>query len=242
MENKNIIIIVVAIIALILIGAGVVMSSGILNKKTTEVPRVTSPLKSDFMEGNFTDNVTLVEETDYTQSYRDEQHDITYNISTIDNTTALMDIYYLQGVMNPEHRTFNGNTWNIYFTQAIQSTTGADNKTVNETVTIVICQCQGEKQGYMINIIVGSDSDINLTAINIYGELYTKYVEPLLKSITLKETDNVTKIYEDYNLTEDQFYEQMEIIKQAKAGNATAIQILQNGSQQQTTEEVQTEE
>ena len=60
--------------------------------------------------------------------------------------------------------------------------------------------------------------------LNTYGESYTDFVEPLLNSITLKESNNVPKIYEEFGLTEDQFAEQMDLIKQYKAGNTSALQ------------------
>ena len=130
-----------------------------------------------------------------------------------------MDIYYIQGVMNPEHRTINGNEWNIYFTQAIQ---GNDTQNVNDTMRIVICQSQGEKQGYLIYAIFDSKSKVNGT--NIYGDAYIDYIEPLLESVTLKESSNVPKIYEEFGLSESEFNQQMEMIKEYKAGNYEALE------------------
>jgi hypothetical protein len=153
-------------------------------------------------------------------SYKDKQNKITYNISTVDDSDALMDIYYLQGVMNPEQRTFNGKEWNIYFTQAVE---GNDSNSDDKPMNIIICQHQGDKQGYLIYMIIDADSKVNAT-LNTYGQSYTDFVEPLLNSITLKESKNVPKIYEEFGLTEDQFNEQMELVKQVKAGNQTAIQ------------------
>ena len=72
-------------------------------------------------------------------------------------------------------------------------------------------------------MIIDSKSKVNAT-LNTYGESYTDFVEPLLKSITLKKSKNVPKIYEEFGLTEDQFDQQMDLIKQYKAGNASALQ------------------
>ena len=63
-----------------------------------------------------------------------------------------------------------------------------------------------------------------LTGYTIGRHSYTDFVEPLLNSITLKESKNVPKIYEEFGLTEDQFAEQMDLIQQVKAGNQSAIQ------------------
>ena len=171
-----------------------------------------------FMEGSFSGNAKLVNNSsEYMQSYKDEKHDITYNISTVDNSTALMDIYYVQGVMNPEKRSFNGNDWNIYFSQAVEG------NNTNKTLNIIICQCQKEKQGYLVYMIIGSDTDLNTTALNTYGEVYKGYVEPLLKSLTLKESKKVPAINEEFGLTSDQFAQQMNLVKQYKAGNTSAL-------------------
>lgn len=219
MENKNIIIIAVAIIAIIAI-VGVIFATGILdngNKNT-----VTSPLKTKFMEGSFVGNVSLENDSqEFMHSYEDKEHRITYNISTVDNSSALMEIYEIQGVTNPEHRTFNGNDWNIYFTQAIPGNNSDSSN--NNAMNIIICQSQGKKQGYLIYAIVDAKSPVNATD-KMFGEAYLDYVEPLLESITLKESKNVPAINEEFGLTEEEFAQQMELIHQYKAGNTSALE------------------
>lgn len=216
MENKNIIIIAVIVVVVAVI-LGAVFTTGMFTKQE----RNTTAFETDFMDGQFTGNVKLVNGTEkFMHSYKDKQHDVTYNISTVDNSTALMEIYEIQGVTNPEQRSFNGNDWNIYFTQAVP---GDENASENNTMNIIICQSQGEKQGYLIYMIIGAKSDINAT-MNTFGESYTDYVEPLLQSVTLKESKNVPKIYDEFGLTEEQFAEQMELVHQYKAGNTSALQ------------------
>ena len=218
MENKNFIII--AVVVVIIAVLGVIFATGILNNDDGVKITQTTPFKTEFMEGNFSGNVSLVNDTEeFMHSYEDKENKITYNISTVDDSNALMDIYYIQGVMNPEKRNFNGQDWNIYFTQAVE---GNDTNST-DTMNIVICQAQGEKQGYLIYMIIDSKSKVNATQ-NTYGESYTNFVEPLLKSLTLKESKNVPKINEEFGLTEDQFAEQMELVNQVKAGNTSALQ------------------
>lgn len=218
METKNIIIIAVAVVIIAIVG---IFATGILNNGDSNSPAQTTPFETEFMDGSFAGKVKLVDDTEkFMHSYKDKQNKITYNISTVDDSDALMDIYYLQGVMNPEQRTFNGKEWNIYFTQAVE---GNDSNSDDDPMNIIICQHQGDKQGYLIYMIIDADSKVNAT-LNTYGQSYTDFVEPLLNSITLKESKNVPKIYEQFGLTEDQFNEQMDLIKQVKAGNQTAIQ------------------
>lgn len=221
MENKNIIIIAVAIIAIVAI-VGVIFATGIFNNDNSTNNAETTPFDTEFMKGSFSGKVKLVDDKEkFMHSYKDKENKITYNISTVDDSDALMDIYYLQGVTNPEQRTINGNEWNIYFTQAVPGDSAEANE--SETMNIVICQSQGEKQGYLIYMIIDADSKVNAT-LNTYGQSYTDFVEPLLKSITLKESKNVPKIYEEFGLTEDQFNEQMELVQQVKAGNTSALE------------------
>ena len=217
MENKNLIMIIVAIIAIVAIVGGIFLS-GIFdgNKETA-----TTPFETEFMDGAFVGNVTLKNGKEkFMHSYRDKEHKITYNISTVDNSTALMDIYSVQGVTNPEERSFNGNDWNIYFTEAIpgNDSSAKDNNTMN----IIICQSQGNKQGYLIYMIIDAKSDVNSTG-NEFGQAYTDFAKPLLESITLKESKNVPKINEEFGMTEDQFAQQMELVQQLKAGNTSVL-------------------
>ncbi len=218
MENKNMIIIAVAIIAIIAV-VGVVLTTGILNPaKNVE----TTHFETEFMEGDFVGKVKLVDDKEkFMHSYEDKKHHVTYNISTVDNSTALMEIYELQGVTNPEERSFNGNDWKIYFTQAVP---GNDSSKTDNTMNIIICESQGKKQGYLVYMIIDAKSDINTSSMNAFGEPYKDYVQPLLESITLKESKNVPKIYDEFGLTEDQFAEQMDLVHQYKAGNTSALE------------------
>ena len=218
MENKNIIIIaaVVVIVAIL----GVLFATGMFNGETKSNVE-TTPFETEFMDGSFVGKVKLVDGKEkFMHSYKDKENKITYNISTVDDSDALMDIYYLQGVMNPEKRTINGNEWNIYFTQAVE---GNDSDSDADPMNIIICQSQGEKQGYLIYMIIDAKSKVNAT-LNTYGESYTDFVEPLLQSITLKESRHAPKINEEFGLTEDQFDQQMDLIKEVKKGNTSALE------------------
>ena len=218
MENKNLIIIAVVIVAIIAV-AGVIFSTGML-KGESKAPTATTPFKTDFMEGSFVGKVKLVDDSQsFMKSYEDKENKITYNISTVDDSDALMDIYYIQGVMNPEKRTINGNEWNIYFTQAVASD---QNQTDDNTMNIIICQSQDEKQGYLIYSIFDAKSKINGTTI--YGDAYKNYIEPLLESITLKKSSDVPKINEEFGLSEDEFAQQMDMIQEYKSGNMSALE------------------
>ena len=90
-------------------------------------------------------------------------------------------------------------------------------------MNIIICQHQGEKQGYLIYAIFDGKSDVNASG-QMFSPAYKEYIEPLLKSISLKESKNVPKINEEYGLSEDEFAKQMDLIHQYKAGNTSALE------------------
>lgn len=168
----------------------------------------TTDFKTDFMEGRFVGDVDLeFNDNNMICSYVDDENGITYNISTVDDTESLMKIYEAQGVTNPTEVTLNGNDWNVYFTDAIP-----DGSNEEDTMNIIICQSQDEKQGYLIYAIVDSDSDNIDHTLDESNGVYLKFVKPLLKSITLKETDKVPKINEEFGLSEDEFQHEMDKI------------------------------
>ena len=219
MEDKNKIIILAAIVAVIAI-IGVLLFTGSLGSNGNKNMETTS-FEMDFMTGKFTGNVKLVNDKEkFMHSYEDKQNSITYNISTVDNSTALMEIYELQGITNPDVRTFNGNDWNIYFTQAVptNNTTNTD-----KPMNIIVCESQGQKQGYLIYMIIDGNSKLNATG-KMYSEAYKDYVEPLLNSITLKESKNVPHVYEEFGLSQDEFNQQMDLVRQYKAGNTSVLE------------------
>ena len=168
----------------------------------------TTDFKTDFMEGRFVGDVDLeFNDNNMICSYVDNENGITYNICTVDDTESLMKIYEAQGVTNPTEVTLNGNDWNVYFTDAIP-----DGSNEEDTMNIIICQSQDEKQGYLIYAIVDSDSDNIDHTLDESNGVYLKFVKPLLKSITLKETDKVPKINEEFGLSEDEFQHEMDKI------------------------------
>lgn len=226
MDNKKIIIIIAVVAIVIAAVAGYIFTSGMMTPET----RQTTNFTSDFMDGAFSGNVSEVNKTAYFMSFKDNEHHIEYNISTLDNTTALVDIQEVQsiianggvsGISSPETRNYNGNDWKIYFTQGISNDTNSPN--ANKTMNIIICESQGEKQGYLIYIVLENSSDVEFR-LSPFCDAYTEYVEPLLKSINLKESKDVPHTYEELGLSESDFNEQMKIVYQVKAGNYSALE------------------
>ena len=219
MEKKNMIII--AIVVIIVAVIGVIFATGLLSSNNA----ATTPFDTEFMSGKFAGNVTADNTTNetYVASFTDTENNITYNLTTVDNSSALMEIYKFQGVAGPESRTFNGNDWNIYFGEAVPAMDNQTNVTSNQSSGVVICESQQENQGYVIYIIFNDLNKVNFT-LNTYGEAYLNYVEPLLNSISLKKSSNVPAIQDQFGMSKDEFDQQIELIHQVNAGNYSAVQ------------------
>ena len=206
MEKKNMIIIGIIIVV---IAIAAILFSGVLNQTQT------TKFNTDFMSGAFVGNVVENESNlSYSSYFHDDVNNISYNLTTIDNASALMEIYRYQGFSDPENRVYNGNNWSIYFAQTVPVVDNTTNQTTNKSTGIIICESQQESQGYVIYIIFEDLSKVNFT-LNTYGDSYIKFVEPLLNSISLKKSDDVPVIYELWGMSEDEFYNQI--------GNITEI-------------------
>ena len=215
MEKKNMIIIGVIVVIIAIVG--IVFATGALTKK-----EVQTPFEIDFMSGAFIGNVEKANTNEsYIASYTDKQHNITYNITTMDNASALMEIYKFQGVQGPEERKYNGNDWNIYFAEALPNVNNTTAVDKSKPMGIIICECQKESQGYIIYGIFDTKS-VNFT-LNTFGDAYKVYIEPLLKGVDLKHSDNVPGVHEQFGLSKDDFYKQIDLIHQVEAGNTSAL-------------------
>ena len=175
----------------------------------------TTKFSTDFMEGNFIGHTDLKNNSEnYMSSYEDSENGIVYNISTVDDTDSLMEIYQLQGVSSPTKLSFNDNDWNIYFSEAIDNGNG-------QKFDIVICQCQKDKQGYIVYAIF--DDDYYSGSLSISDESFTEFVQPLLESLKLKEMSKVPKLCDEFGLSEKEFQNEMDKVHAYKNGDTSAL-------------------
>ena len=216
MEKKNMIIIGVVVVIIAILA--VVFATGALNNNGP-----TTAFTTDFMTGSFTGNVEKANTNEsFVASYTDKEHNITYNLTTLDNSSALMEIYKFQGVKGPDHRSYNGVDWNIYFGEAMPVVNNTTNVSSNQSMGIIICQSQQQSQGYVIYAIFSDLNKVNFT-LNTFGESYTGYIEPLLKTISLKQSSNVPSVSQEFGLSDDEFKQQIDLIRQVNAGNLSAM-------------------
>lgn len=216
--NKKILIIIIAI-AVIIIAIGAIFTSGFFN---TPIEK-TTPFDNNFTSGDFVGNVKVVNKTNqWAVAYSDTEHKIDYNMSTCKNATLIADIYLIQGMEGPEHRTFNDNDWDIYHAQGMQASGNNTNKT-NNTVDIYMCVANQGEQSYIIYAIFNNNTLVN-TSGGLYSQAYEEYIEPLLDTVTLKENPNVPEVYDVLGMDESTYHQYTNIVDQVKKGNRTAIE------------------
>ncbi|SDA39801.1 hypothetical protein [Methanobrevibacter millerae] len=216
MEKKYLIIIAIVVLVVAVVGA--LFATGFFNNAQT------TPFDTEFMSGAFTGNVAQGESNEsFMATYHDDANNITYNLTTMDNSSELMELYKFQGVMGPEKRSFNGQEWNIYFGEALPVVNNTTVSNTSKAMGIVICEAHTGHQGYVIYTIFSDLSKVNFT-LNTFGDSYVKFIEPLLKSIKLKDTDNIASVSQQFGLSNDEFAQQIELIRQINAGNYSGLE------------------
>lgn len=216
MDRNKKIILSVAIILIIVI-AGLIIA-GVFNNN-----EVRTSFDNHFASGKLVGNVTVKNESDnWSASYFDKTNNIEYNMSTVKNATFLVDLYAVQGLSGPEERTFNNQEWDIYTGQGVQSANDTQNNTVNTTIQVYMCVANKDNQSYVIYVICGNPDKINASD-NIFCEGFKNFIEPLLKSMSLKHDDNAPELSTLFGVDQKTLEQQDYLLKQAKNGNQTAI-------------------
>ena len=223
MNKKSIIYIIIAIIALIAIIGVSANYFGFFNE--------TTDFDNAFMRGTFQGQVVenpLSKELNksdfknWSASYTNNESNITYNMSCVKDGGFMLDLYQLQGLQAPEVRKLGDNEWKIYYSQAVPTTGNESNETSNQTIDVYICAAERDDATYIINIMSYSN-EIQCDG-SLYCELYEDHIEPLLKSISLKDGSDAPEMYEVLNVTKEDYKQLKDYIEQVKAGNVTAME------------------
>lgn len=222
MNKKSIIYIIIAIIAVLAIIGVSAYYLGFFNE--------TTDFDNTFMRGTFQGQVSenpLPKDLkkskfkDWSASYTNKENNITYNMSCVKDGSFMLEMYQLQGMPAPEVRKLGDNEWQIYYSQATQTSENESNDTnLDDAIDIYICAAEKDDATYIINIMSGG----NKTQCDgsLYCDLYKNHIEPLLKSITLKDGSDAPQMYEVLNVTKDEYKQLKDYIGQVKAGNITA--------------------
>ena len=93
----------------------------------------------------------------WTDSYSDNENNITYNMTCVKDGNFITDVYQLQGLGAPEVRNYNGQPWKIFYSQAVPDNNVTDNKTsgndTNNTINVYICEADINGTAYTINVM-----------------------------------------------------------------------------------------
>ena len=212
MNKKSIIYIIIAIIALIAIIGVSAYYFGFFNE--------TTDFDNAFMRGTFQGQVVenpLSKELNksdfknWSASYTNNESNITYNMSCVKDGQFMLDLYQLQGLQAPEVRKLGDNEWKIYYSQAVPTTGNESNVTSNQTIDVYICTAERDDATYIINIM--SYDKVQCDG-SLYCELYEDHIEPLLKSISLKDGSDAPEMYEVLNVTKDDYKQLKDYIEQ----------------------------
>ncbi|OWT32933.1 hypothetical protein BGI41_05070 [Methanobrevibacter sp. 87.7] len=217
--------IIIAIIVIIIIAIGASYALGFLDFGPS------TQFDNKFMKGTFQGEV--VEQPisnnsgslkDWSKSYKDKTNGIEYNMSSLDNVSLIVDIMSIQaGLKQPETREYNDVNWTIYYSQAVPNTNASINNTPNNTsqnvYDVYICEAFKNNQSYLIYVV--SNGTVKCDG-STYCDLYTKNIEPLLKSIELKQGTNVPKINDTLGVSRGDYNKLVKYVEAYKAGNITS--------------------
>lgn len=215
--NKKIIILATAIVVLIIASLGAVSAFELFGNDFFGGP--TTDFDNNFMSGTFTGDVSQNEIKDndtttkgWADSYTDNEHNITYNMSCVKDGDFITDVYQLQGLGQPEIRNYNKQPWKIFYSQAVPDANADENETsenasninnTNNTINVYICEADINGTAYTINIM----SYENKTECDgtLFCPLYKDYVEPLVESIEFKEAKKAPKMADILNMSDEEF-------------------------------------
>ncbi len=223
MERKYLI----GIAALIIIVAVVI---GVFALHPFGIGEDTTPFDNKFMSGSFQGNVTEQSPAnasskfkDWGASYKDKSNGIEYNMSSCDNDTLILDILQIQsGLPEPEYREYNGLNWTIYYSTAVPTSQAVNNSTAGNSsqaiYNVYICSAQKDGQSYLIYVI--SNGTVKCDG-STYCDLYANYIEPLLRSIEVKHSNNAPKVYDMLGVSKSDYNTLVKYVDAYKAGNLT---------------------
>lgn len=208
-------ILIIAIVAVVAIVAGVIFSGALAPEEAK------TPFDTNFMSGAFSGNAKLANDTDeWGVTYEDSGNDIEYNITTVKNASFIVEMYTLQGMSGPEHRTYNGQEWDIYTAQGVNEGNGT-----NTSVQVYMCVAGKDGQDYLVYVIFSDIQKVNASD-NVFCPAFKDYVQPLLESIKLKHNADAPELSTILGVSQEDLDTQYHLMKEAKKGNQTAISIL----------------
>ena len=210
MNSKKTAIIAIAVLAIVISSLGAVSAFELFGMNLFGS---TTDFDNKFMSGTFNGEVIQNEIKEngsikgWTDSYSDNENNLTYNMSCVKDGDFITDVYQLQGLGAPEVRNYNGHAWKIFYSQAVPDNNVTDNKTsgndTNNTINVYICEADINGSAYIINVI----SYDNKTECDgtLFCPLYKDYIGPLVESIQFKDAKKAPKMADLMGMSDEEF-------------------------------------
>ena len=210
MDSKKTAVIAIAVLAIVISSLGAVSAFELFGMNLFGS---STDFDNKFMSGTFNGEVIQNEIMDngsikgWTDSYSDNENNITYNMSCVKDGDFITDVYQLQGLGAPEVRNYNGHAWKIFYSQAVPDNNVTDNKTsgndTNNTINVYICEADINGTAYTINVM----SYENKTECDgtLFCPLYKEYIGPLVESIQFKEAKKAPKMADLLGMSDEEF-------------------------------------
>jgi len=193
--DKKILLIIIAVIAVVAIGVGAISLA--IFGQTTEVD---TKFLSGTIKGGAVENNTNITLPGWEVNYDDTMNGIRYEFLMTSTLNFTKDMFInALGAKKIATEEYNGVKWEIYYLDSDAYKKLFNNRTMNQSG--YICFASGKNGDYGVSIgseNVNSDNSLN-------SDLFKNYVEPLLKSITLKDPDNAPKEHQFMNMTNEEF-------------------------------------
>ena len=177
--DKKILLAVVFIVAVIAMGIGL-FSLGFFGQTT----QVDTKFLSGIIQGEAVDTSYMpMPVKEYTVNYEDNKNNITYEFMMADTLQVTIKLIETLGGGKITTKEYNGVKWDIYYSRGGYS-----------------CIASGKNGDYCVHVNgfnVSHDRTLN-------SDLFKNYVEPLLNSITLKDS-NPPKEYEVCGIPIDEY-------------------------------------
>ena len=210
MDSKKTAILAIAVLAIVISSLGAVSAFELFGMNLFDS---STDFDNKFMSGTFNGEVIQNEIKDngstkgWTDSYSDNENNITYNMTCVKDGNFITDVYQLQGLGAPEVRNYNGQPWKIFYSQAVPDNNVTDNKTsgndTNNTINVYICEADINGTAYTINVMAyDNKTECDGT---LFCPLYKDYIGPLVESIKFKDAKKAPEMSDLLGMSDEEF-------------------------------------
>lgn len=195
--NKKFFALMTILIAIVAVLVGL-YAEGVLTPKTD--------FNTKFMSGTIYGDAVLNKNYDknnnWSVNYEDSTNNISYTFLIVKNGTFLMDVFKFSGFQKVESKSYNNVTWDVYFLKTSRSSniTNYENSTISRSPIFYynyVCTTNQNGADYFIFLF----SPKVTGSISLNSDLFSNYVEPLLKSVKIKNVEYIPSIQELFKST-----------------------------------------